>query len=179
MGLAAHLRNISWQKKRFRKALLYKQVGKNSFPIKKKRCYPFELNQLEFPSPKNALCQVWLKLANWFWRMSIVLWKTEWPFFKKKKLEFPSPKDALCQVLASEYDRREFKCNQWIFTIISFPWHFISLKIICANLVEIGTAVLKCIAFTDRPAVRRRKKILDQNQALNRFQFVHCPLSSL
>ena len=47
-----------------------------------------------------------------------------------------------------------------------------SLKIICANLVEIGTAVLKCIAFTDRQAVRRRKKILDQNQALNRFQFV-------
>ena len=22
----------------------------------------------EFPSPKNALCQVWLKLAQWFWR---------------------------------------------------------------------------------------------------------------
>ena len=26
------------------------------------------LNKLESPSPKNALCQVWLKLAQWFWR---------------------------------------------------------------------------------------------------------------
>ena len=25
------------------------------------------LNKLESPSPKNALCQVWLKLALWFW----------------------------------------------------------------------------------------------------------------
>ena len=26
------------------------------------------LNKLESPSPKDALCQVWLKLAEWFWR---------------------------------------------------------------------------------------------------------------
>ena len=25
-------------------------------------------NKLESPSSKNALCQVWLKLAQWFWR---------------------------------------------------------------------------------------------------------------
>ena len=36
--------------------------------------FPFEedlvlhLNKLEFPSPKNDLYQVWLKLACWFWR---------------------------------------------------------------------------------------------------------------
>ena len=35
---------------------------------------PFEedlalyLNNLEFPLPKDDLCQVWLKLACWFWR---------------------------------------------------------------------------------------------------------------
>ena len=23
---------------------------------------------IESPSPKDALCQVWLKLAQWFWR---------------------------------------------------------------------------------------------------------------
>ena len=28
---------------------------------------PF-LNKFETPSPKGALCQVWLKLAEWFWR---------------------------------------------------------------------------------------------------------------
>ena len=26
------------------------------------------LNKFECPSPKDALCQVWLKLASWFWR---------------------------------------------------------------------------------------------------------------
>ena len=26
------------------------------------------MSKLEFPSPKDALCQVWLKLAQWFWR---------------------------------------------------------------------------------------------------------------
>ena len=26
------------------------------------------LNKLEYPSTKDALCQVWLKLAQWFWR---------------------------------------------------------------------------------------------------------------
>ena len=26
------------------------------------------LNKLESPLPKDALCQVWLKLAQWFWR---------------------------------------------------------------------------------------------------------------
>ena len=31
-------------------------------------------NKLESPSPKDALCQVWLKLAQWFWRRR---WKCE------------------------------------------------------------------------------------------------------
>ena len=29
---------------------------------------PLFLNKLEFSSPKDAFCQVWLKLAQWFWR---------------------------------------------------------------------------------------------------------------
>ena len=28
----------------------------------------FHLNKLESPSPKDVLCQIWLKLAQWFWR---------------------------------------------------------------------------------------------------------------
>jgi hypothetical protein len=28
------------------------------------------LNKLESPAPKDDLCQVWLKLAQWFWRRS-------------------------------------------------------------------------------------------------------------
>ena len=30
------------------------------------------INKLEFPSPKNDLCQVWLKLALWFWGIIIL-----------------------------------------------------------------------------------------------------------
>jgi hypothetical protein len=29
---------------------------------------PLHLNKLESPSPRDDLCQVWLKLAQWFWR---------------------------------------------------------------------------------------------------------------
>ena len=32
------------------------------------------LNKIESPSPKDALCPVWLKLAQWFWRRR---WKCE------------------------------------------------------------------------------------------------------
>ena len=35
-------------------------------------------NKLESPSPKDALCQVWLKLAQWFWRRRS-LWQLQWP----------------------------------------------------------------------------------------------------
>jgi hypothetical protein len=30
--------------------------------------YSLSLNKLISPSPKDDLCQVWLKLAQWFWR---------------------------------------------------------------------------------------------------------------
>ena len=81
------------------------------------------LNPLQSPSPKDALCQVGLKLAQWFW------WRRFWNFvdvfslirnylpFEKggdlhlKKLESPSPKDASGQVwlkLARWFWRRRF-----------------------------------------------------------------------
>jgi hypothetical protein len=31
---------------------------------------PLHLKNLESPSPKDDLCQVWLKLTQWFWRRS-------------------------------------------------------------------------------------------------------------
>ena len=33
------------------------------------------LNKLESPLPKDALCQFWLKLAQWFWREKMKMWK--------------------------------------------------------------------------------------------------------
>ena len=39
---------------------------RNYLPLEKDGALHF--NKLESPLPKDALCQVWLKLAQWFWR---------------------------------------------------------------------------------------------------------------
>ena len=67
------------------------------------------LDKLEFPLPKDALCQVWLKLAQWFWRRFInfvnvfslvrnYLDLEKGETLHLNKFEFPSPENALCQV---------------------------------------------------------------------------------
>ena len=80
------------------------------------------LKKLESPSPKDALCQIWLKLAQWFWRRFLNFVNVFSPFrnylaLEKggaqhlNKLESPSSKDALCQVwlkLAQRFWRRNF-----------------------------------------------------------------------
>ena len=68
------------------------------------------LNKLEFPSPNDALCQVWLKNVALFSRGRFLNFVNIFslicnylPFEKDMalqldKIESPSPKDALCQV---------------------------------------------------------------------------------
>ena len=68
------------------------------------------LNKLESNSPRNTLCQVWLKLAQWFWRKIFLnfinvfsLFRNYFPFEKGGALHLnkpksPSSKNALCQV---------------------------------------------------------------------------------
>jgi hypothetical protein len=72
--------------------------------------YPLHMTKLESPSPKNDLCQVWLKLAQWFWRRRFLNDPTPFlhfcdylPFEEDlvlylNKLKFPSPKYNLYQV---------------------------------------------------------------------------------
>ena len=81
------------------------------------------LNKLESPSPKDALCQVWLKMALWFWRRRLLNFVNVFSLFHNylpleyggvlhlNKLESPSPKDDLCQAwlkLAQWFWRRRF-----------------------------------------------------------------------
>ena len=81
------------------------------------------MKKLEPPSPKDALCQDWLKLAQWFWRREFfnfvnvfLLFRNNLPFEKSgalhlNKVESPSPKDALWQVwlkLVLWFWRRKF-----------------------------------------------------------------------
>ena len=81
---------------------------RNYLPLEKDRA--LHLNKLQFSSPKDALCQIWLKLAQWFWRrrfFNVVtvfsLFRNYLPLEKDRALHLnkpksPSPKDALCQV---------------------------------------------------------------------------------
>ena len=93
----------------------------NYIPLEKDRA--LHLKKLESPSPKDALCQVWLKLAQWFWRRRFLNFVNVFSLFRNylplgkggallfNKLESPSPKDALCQVwlkLAQWFWRRRF-----------------------------------------------------------------------
>ena len=81
------------------------------------------LNNLKYPSPKEDLCQVWLKLAQWFWRRRFFKFVNVFSQFRKnlplekggvlhfKKTESPTRKNALCQVclkLAQWFWRRWF-----------------------------------------------------------------------
>ena len=68
------------------------------------------IDKLESPPPNDALCQVWLKLAQWFWRKRFLkvvnlflLFPNYLPLEKDLALhlnilESPSPRDTLCQV---------------------------------------------------------------------------------
>ena len=78
---------------------------------------------LESPSPKDALCRVWLKLAQWFWRRKFFNFVLVFSLFRNylplekggalhlNRLESPLPRDTLCQVwmkLAQWFWRRRF-----------------------------------------------------------------------
>ena len=79
-------------------------------------------------SPKDALCQVWLKLALWFLRRRVLKFINVFSLFRYylplenggalylNKLESSLPKDALCQVwlkLAQWFLRRRGKCEKF------------------------------------------------------------------
>ena len=84
-------------------------------------------NNLNHLHPR-MLCQVWLKLARWFWRRRFLkvvnlflLFPNYLPFGKGvvlllNKLESPSPGNTLCQVwlkLAQWFWRRRWKCEKF------------------------------------------------------------------
>ena len=104
-----------------------------------RRAWPLiENKNLEPSSPKNALCQVWLKMAQWFWRRRFLkvfnlflLFPHYLPFgkdvaFHLNKLESPLPKNALCQVwlkLVKWFCRKRFLKVVNLFFIITQSSH--------------------------------------------------------
>ena len=94
---------------------------RNYLPLEKG--VAIHLYKLEFPSTKDDLCQVWLKLAQWFWRTRFLHFVNVFSPFRNylslekgvalhiNKYESPLPKNGLCQVwlkLAQWFLRRRF-----------------------------------------------------------------------
>jgi hypothetical protein len=101
--------------------------------------YLLSLNKLESPSPKDNLCQICLKLAEWFWTRflndpTLFLHFCDYLPFEEdlvlywNKLEFLSPKDNLYQVLlnlARWFWRRRFLK---MFSVFSLFRYYLPLK---------------------------------------------------
>ena len=116
------------------------------------------LNKLESLSPKDALCQDWLKLAWWFggrffnFRQYLMYFRyfvIIYPLKKSvalylKKMESPSIKDVLCQVwlkLAQWFWRRRWKYEKFTTRTITTTDKFWSEKLTWAfGLGELKTA---------------------------------------
>ena len=95
------------------------------------------LNKLEFPSPKDALCQVWLKLAQWFRRRrflnfcySVIIspWKRAGPFFWIN--------------LNPLHPRMHCATNK--FWSEKLTWAFVSGELITVNFDRVCRVVEKC-----------------------------------
>jgi hypothetical protein len=97
-----------WFWRRFLKIFSVFLLFRYYLPLEKG--YPLHLNNLISPTPKDDLFQIWLKLAQWFWRRGFLNDPTPFlhfcdylPFEEDLslyfyKLEFPSSKDNLYQV---------------------------------------------------------------------------------
>ena len=80
---------------------------RNYLPLEKGGALHFNF---ESPSPKDSLCQVWLKFAQWFLRRKFLTFVNEFLLFRNylplekgmahhlNNLASQSHKDALCQV---------------------------------------------------------------------------------
>ena len=127
-------------------------------PLGKGRSPSFEQSWIPGPSPKDALCQVLLKLVQWFWRRSFLKFMTEFSLFHNylplekvlachlNKLEPPSPKNALCHVWS--------KLAQWFWRI-----RFLNLSMYSRYFVIISPLKRTGPSFTKgRNSKRRRKR---------------------
>ena len=92
------------------------------------------LNKHDFPSPKDALSQVSLKLVLWFWKRRFFKFVNVFSLFRYflplekgvvlhlNKLEFPSPKDvfvpSLVEIGLVVLKKKTYRVRQCIFAIL-------------------------------------------------------------
>ena len=117
---------------------------------------PFHLNKVECPS-----CQVWLKLAQWFWRRFLkinnvfTLNLSLLTLRYKKKCCGPSPKDALCRVW--------LKLVQWFWRrlrVWSIQCRFIWIRV---DVLLLGPLALETEMKTDKRTTGGPKSSLEMS----------------
>ena len=107
------------------------------------------LNKLESPSPNDALCQIWLKLAQRFWRRRssnfvnvFLLFLNYLPLEEDRalhlnRLESLSPKDALCKVsLKLVLEKKIFKFFVNVFSLFGDYFPLEKGKVLYLNRLE-------------------------------------------
>ena len=99
---------VQWFFRRFLNFVNVIMLFHNYLPLEKG--WTLHLNKLESSSPKDTLCQIWLKLAQWFWRRRFFNFVNVFSLFRKylplekggalhlNKLKSPSPRYALCKL---------------------------------------------------------------------------------
>ena len=120
------------------------------------------LNKLEYPSPYDALCQVWLKLIQWFWRIFKIL-SMYFPHYLPMEKAGPLFKQTWVLITQGCFVPCLVKIGSvalvnvfWLFIIISpwkkvgpfiWTWVLITQGCIVPSLVEIGPVVLEKKTF--------------------------------
>ena len=114
---------------------------RNNLPLEKGRA--LHLKKLESTSPNDALCQVWVKLAKWFWRRRFLNFVNVFSLFRHylplekaitlhmNKSEPPSPRDALCQVW--------LKLDQWFWR--RFFFYFVNVFSLFHNYLPLEKGI--------------------------------------
>ena len=82
------------------------------------------MNKLESPSSKDALCQVWLKLDQWFWRRRFLNFVNVFSPFRNHPLEKGRGSSfkgcfvpSLVEIGPAVLEKKNFKFRQCIFAI--------------------------------------------------------------
>ena len=103
------------------------------------------LNKLESPSPKDALCQVWLKLAKWFLRRRWKCLQTDGPIDERTDRRTTDNQKRSLE-LSAQSDKKQY-VSYWSGNIIH-----ICLFILVSQLIRpstIFTSYFKCIFTTN------------------------------